>query len=64
MLRLVMREVALDQKRERGLVWMQITWQTGATSEHRLQRRVQGYAHYASNGTVGTAHTGAERRRA
>lgn len=48
MLRLVVREVALDQKRERGLVWMRITWQTGATSEHWLQRRVQGYAHYAS----------------
>ncbi len=48
MLRLVVREVALDQKRERGLVWMRITWQTGATSEHRLRRSVQGYAHYAS----------------
>ena len=43
-----MREPALDQKRERGLVWMRITWQTGATSEHRLQRCVQGYVHYAS----------------
>ncbi len=48
MLRLVVREVALDQKRERGLVWMRITWQTGATSEHRLRRSVQGYAHYAN----------------
>ncbi len=47
MLRLVVREVALDQKRERGLVWMRIAWQTGATSEHRLRRRVQGYAHHA-----------------
>ena len=27
---------------------MQIAWQTGATSEHRLRRSVQGYAHYAS----------------
>ncbi len=48
MLRLVVREVALDQKRERGLVWMRITWQTGATSEHQLRRSVQGYAQYAS----------------
>ena len=48
MLRLVVRDVALDQKRERGLVWMRITWQTGATSEHRLRRSVQGYAQYAS----------------
>jgi hypothetical protein len=47
-LRLVVREVTLDQKRERGLVWMRITWQTGATSEHRLRRRVQGYAQYAN----------------
>jgi DNA invertase Pin-like site-specific DNA recombinase len=47
MLRLVVREVALDQKRERGLVWIRITWQTGATSEHRLRRSAQGYAHYA-----------------
>ena len=48
MLRLVVREVALDQKRERGLVYMRITWQTGAMSEHRLQRSVQSYAQYAS----------------
>jgi DNA invertase Pin-like site-specific DNA recombinase len=48
LLRLVVREVALDQKRERGLVWMRVAWQTGATSEHRLRRRVQGYAQYAS----------------
>jgi hypothetical protein len=25
------------------MVWLQITWQTGATSEHRLQRRVRSY---------------------
>ena len=47
MLRLVVREVALDQKRERGLVWLRITWQTGAASEHRLRRSVQGYGQYA-----------------
>ena len=28
-LRLVVREVALDQKREQGLVWLRISWQTG-----------------------------------
>jgi hypothetical protein len=42
-LRLVVGDVALDQKREQGMVWLQITWQTGATSEHRLQRRVRSY---------------------
>ncbi len=43
-LRLVIRDVALDQKRERGMVWLRIAWQTGATSEHRLQRKVRSYA--------------------
>ena len=42
--RLVVREVVLDQKREPGVVWMRICWQTGAASEHRLQRRVRSYA--------------------
>jgi DNA invertase Pin-like site-specific DNA recombinase len=47
-LRLLVREVALDQKRERGQVWIRITWQTGATSEHRLQRRVRSYVDCAA----------------
>ncbi|MGA0565674.1 recombinase family protein, partial [Ancylobacter sp. VNQ12] len=46
-LRFVVREVVLDQKRDRGQVWMKIVWQTGATSEHRLQRRVHAYHDYA-----------------
>jgi hypothetical protein len=47
-LRLVMRDVVLDQKRERGLVWMRITWQTGASTEYPLQRRVRSYADCSS----------------
>ena len=47
MVRLVVREVALDQKREPGKVWMRVIWQTGATSEHRVRRRVQGYVNHA-----------------
>lgn len=47
-LRLVMREVMLDQKRGRGQIWMRITWQTGASSEHLLQRRVRAYAECVS----------------
>ena len=47
-LRLVVRDVVLDQKRERGLVWMRITWQTGATSEYQMQRRVRSYADCSS----------------
>ena len=45
-LRFIVHEVALDQKRERGQVWLKIVWQTGATSEHRLQRRVHTYRDY------------------
>ncbi len=45
-LRLVMRDVVIDAKRLRGQVWLKIGWQTGATSEHRLQRRVHTYRDY------------------
>jgi DNA invertase Pin-like site-specific DNA recombinase len=41
--RLVIRDVALDQSRDRGLVRVRITWQTGAISEHQVQRRVRSY---------------------
>src|SRR5438309_9287189 len=36
--RLVIKEVTLDQKRRRGYVWIRVIWQTGAASEHWLQR--------------------------
>lgn len=42
-LRLIIQEVQLDQKRSRGQVVIKIIWQTGAISEHRLQRRVHSY---------------------
>ncbi len=45
-LRCIVREVILDQKRTRGQVWLRIVWQTGATSEHHLQRRVHTYCDY------------------
>ena len=44
--RLVIKEVTLDQKRRRGHVWIRVVWQTGAASEHWLQRTVQGYAQH------------------
>jgi DNA invertase Pin-like site-specific DNA recombinase len=47
LLRLLVREVIIDQQRERGRVWFQINWQTGAHSEHWLVRRVQAYAQHA-----------------
>jgi DNA invertase Pin-like site-specific DNA recombinase len=46
LLRFIIREVVLDQKRILGQVWLKILWQTGATSEHSLQRRVHTYRDY------------------
>jgi len=45
-LRFIVREVVLDQKRAPGRVWLKVVWQTGATSEHHVQRRVRGYHDY------------------
>jgi hypothetical protein len=44
----LLKEVVLDQRRERGQVWIRIVWQTGATSEHRIQRCVHAYTEYAA----------------
>jgi DNA invertase Pin-like site-specific DNA recombinase len=46
LLRFIVREVVLDQKRAPGQVWLKVVWQTGATSEHHVQRRVRGYHDY------------------
>ena len=51
-LRLLAKEVVLDQRRARGQVCIRIVWQTGATSEHRIQRRVQAYTDYADLGRL------------
>jgi hypothetical protein len=45
--RLVIKDVTLDQKRRRGYVWIKVIWQTGAASEHWLQRCVHGYEEHA-----------------
>lgn len=45
-LRFIVHEVTLDQKRDRGQVWLKIVWKTGAVSENRLQRRVHTYRDY------------------
>jgi DNA invertase Pin-like site-specific DNA recombinase len=47
LLRLLVKELIVDQHRARGQVWFQLNWQTGACSEHWLRRRVQGYAQHA-----------------
>ena len=46
-LRLLVKSVILDQSRERGKIWFQIDWQTGAVSEHWLTRRVRAYDEHA-----------------
>ncbi|MEE8286979.1 MAG: recombinase family protein [Gammaproteobacteria bacterium] len=38
LLRLLVTEVLVDQKRWHGKVWLQINWQTGASSEHAIIR--------------------------
>jgi DNA invertase Pin-like site-specific DNA recombinase len=46
-LRFLVRDVVLDQKRERGQVLIKIAWATGASSEHRLRRNINAYDQYA-----------------
>jgi hypothetical protein len=47
MLRLVIDQVVLDQRRAKGMVWMRIIWQTGAATEHWVRRSTQSYAQAA-----------------
>jgi DNA invertase Pin-like site-specific DNA recombinase len=42
--RMIIRDVTLDQSRDSGVVSIRITWQTGATSEYEVQRCVRSYA--------------------
>ena len=46
-LRFVIGEVIVDQKRTQGKVWFKIVWQTGAVSEHWYIRRVWSYNEHA-----------------
>jgi hypothetical protein len=46
-LRLVMKEVILDQRPTSGQVWIRVIWQTGAISEHKIRRNVNSYRNYA-----------------
>ncbi|MGO8908603.1 MAG: recombinase family protein, partial [Bradyrhizobium sp.] len=45
-LRFIIREVVLDQKRVRGQVSLDILWQTEAKSQHTMRRRVHAYDDY------------------
>ena len=51
-LRLVMKEVILDQRSASGQVWIRIVWQTGAVSEHQIRRNVNSYRNYADLATL------------
>lgn len=55
--RLLVKEVVLDQRRERGQVWVRIVWQTGAVTEHRLQRQVRAYATPTSSASTNVCGT-------
>lgn len=52
MIRFVIREVIVDQKRSAGKVWFQINWQTGAITQHEYERRVRSYAEHAHWDTI------------
>jgi DNA invertase Pin-like site-specific DNA recombinase len=47
LVRLVVKDVILDQHRARGQVWLQINWQTGACTEHWVERCVRSYTDFA-----------------
>jgi DNA invertase Pin-like site-specific DNA recombinase len=47
LLRLLIENVLLDNRRQVGQTWLQINWRTGATTEHWAQRSVRSYADYA-----------------
>jgi DNA invertase Pin-like site-specific DNA recombinase len=43
LLRLIVKQVIVDQKREQGKVWCQINWQTGACTQHIFTRTCISY---------------------
>ena len=43
LLRLIIKQVIVDQKREQGKVWFQINWQTGACTQHIFIRTCISY---------------------
>jgi hypothetical protein len=51
-LRLVVKEVVLDQQPQSGQVWIRTIWQTGAVSEHKVRRNVSSYRNYAGIATL------------
>src|SRR5262249_11011725 len=54
LLRLVVKEVLVDQKRLRGKVWFQINWHTGASTTHDLRRHAVSYQESSDGDQVQT----------
>ena len=52
LLRLVVKEVIVDQKRLRGKLWFQINWQTGASTVHEIVRHGVSYREYSDGEQV------------
>ncbi len=54
-LRYVIKQATVDQKRRTGMVRFKVVWQTGATTEHWHGRRVRSYTEHADaqRGTAG-----------
>lgn len=46
-IRLVLKEVMVDQHRMKGQVYFKLIWQTGANTEHHYQRAVLSYKEHA-----------------
>src|SRR5438046_7331068 len=46
-LRLIVKEVVLDQRPESGQVWIRIIWQTGAVGEDKVRRNVGSHRNYS-----------------
>jgi DNA invertase Pin-like site-specific DNA recombinase len=47
LLRLVVKEVIVDRKRQQGKLWFQINWQTGASTVHEIVRHGVSYREYS-----------------
>jgi len=49
LLRLVVKAVLVDQKRQRGKLWLQINWQSGARTVHDIDRLRVSYQAYSGS---------------
>ena len=52
LLRLVVKAVLVDQKRQRGKLWLQINWQSGTRTVHDIDRLRVSYQAYSGSGRL------------